>query len=716
MNMCVLSLWKGAFCVIFALDRGWVKTCFRKDDGMRHRKKLALFLALCVGAGSLVITTREGKPVRAAEAAVEEPVGGLRTWQGTQVSWSEAQKFQTNQSGLSVSSAASQDLPDYVKKSGNDYGYRKLSAKEKEAYDSLYASALEVVAGKQDIAAGSNGVYYGLTCTFGSGTVASKQKLWEILTSFVADHPEFYWIGSTFAYSISGSGEVKKIMLQMDEDYVKASDRAKYDAQIDKNLARVTALTNTTTDVYEKVRIVHDWIVSRIDYAYVSGTSTPEDSAWAHNIIGVMSDSYKAGVCESYADTFAFILSTLGIPNLYVQGDGITGSGGGGHAWNMVSFDGGETYCDMDLTWDDLNDGCEKDSKVCHYNWFAMPDSRFTKAHEADTSSSTGSDWLYDLPDAVDTMEYTYYQKHSAMANGDNVYDTVSAKAFLKKAANAAKAPNDQMPLIISDSTVFSLLQQVDSNFSSYYKFSTMTDGKVPYEGYIRYVIVNRLAHADATATPTVTPTATATPTATPTATATASQTVIPTPTATVKSTPGTTISEKPSPTNQTPAGETRQGTTAAAEDQTTQAPQQTVESTLTVKGQKYSLKDAAKKTVVFTGMTNKKKTSLSIPSAVRYKGVIYRVTEIGAKACAGNKKLKKVTIGSKIVRIRTNAFSGCVNLKKIVIKSKKITKMDSGAFKKTSKKAVVSLPKTKYKKYKTMMKKAGARGRYKKA
>ena len=703
---------------------------------MRHRKKLALFLALCVGAGSLVITTGEEKPVRAAEAAVEEPVGGLRTWQGIQVSWSEAQKFRTNQSGLSVSSAASQDLPDYVKKSGNDYGYRKLSAKEKEAYDSLYASALEVVAGKQDIAAGSNGVYYGLTCTFGSGTVASKQKLWEILTSFVADHPEFYWIGSTFAYSISGSGEVKKIMLQMDEDYVKASDRAKYDAQIDKNLARVTALTNTTTDVYEKVRIVHDWIVSRIDYAYVSGTSTPEDSAWAHNIIGVMSDSYKAGVCESYADTFAFILSTLGIPNLYVQGDGITGSGGGGHAWNMVSFDGGETYCDMDLTWDDLNDGCEKDSKVCHYNWFAMPDSRFTKAHEADTSSSTGSDWLYDLPDAVDTMEYTYYQKHSAMANGDNVYDTVSAKAFLKKAANAAKAPNDQMPLIISDYAVFSLLHQVDSNFSPPYKFSTMTDGKVPYEGYTRYVIVNRLAHADATATPTVTPTATATPTATPTATdtptaaptatatptatptatATASQTVIPTPTATVKPTPGTTVSEKPSPTNQTPAGETRQGTTAAAEDQTTQAPQQTVESTLTVKGQKYSLKDAAKNTVVFTGMTNKKKTSLSIPSAVRYKGVTYRVTEIGAKACAGNKKLKKVTIGSRIVRIRTNAFSGCVNLKKIVIKSKKITKMDSGAFKKTSKKAVISLPKTKYKKYKTMMKKAGARGRYKKA
>ena len=97
---------------------------------MRHRKKLALFLALCVGAGSLVITTREGKPVRAAEAAVEEPVGGLRTWQGTQVSWSEAQKFRTNQSGLSVSSATSQDLPDYVKKSGNDDGYRKLSAKD----------------------------------------------------------------------------------------------------------------------------------------------------------------------------------------------------------------------------------------------------------------------------------------------------------------------------------------------------------------------------------------------------------------------------------------------------------------------------------------------------------------------------------------------------------------------------------------------------------
>lgn len=114
--------------------------------------------------------------------------------------------------------------------------------------------------------------------------------------------------------------------------------------------------------------------------------------------------------------------------------------------------------------------------------------------------------------------------------------------------------------------------------------------------------------------------------------------------------------------------------------------------------------------------MTSKKTTSLSIPSAIRYKGVTYQVTEIGTRACAGNKKLKKVTIGSKIVRIRANAFSGCVNLKKIVIKSKKITKIDSGAFKKTSKKAVVSLPKAKYKKYKAMMKKAGARGRYKKA
>ena len=140
---------------------------------------------------------------------------------------SQAEKFQTKPVRVAaVSSAASSDLPDYVKKSGNDWGYRKLSAKEKEAYDSLCASALGGRGSKQDIAAGSKWSHYGLTCTLAVVLVASK-KPWEILTSFVADHPEFLLDWQYLSYSISGSGEVKKIMLQMDEDYVKASDRAK---------------------------------------------------------------------------------------------------------------------------------------------------------------------------------------------------------------------------------------------------------------------------------------------------------------------------------------------------------------------------------------------------------------------------------------------------------------------------------------------------------
>ena len=65
------------------------------------------------------------------------------------------------------------------------------------------------------------------------------------------------------------------------------------------------------------------------------------------------------------------------------QGDGITGSGGGGHAWNMVSFDGERLIVIWILHGMTLNDGCEKDSKVCHYITGLRCQTAVSKAHEA---------------------------------------------------------------------------------------------------------------------------------------------------------------------------------------------------------------------------------------------------------------------------------------------------------------------------------------------
>ena len=59
---------------------------------------------------------------------------------------------------------------------------------------------------------------------------------------------------------------------------------------------------------------------------------------------------------------------------------------------------------------------------------------------------------------------------------------------------------------------------------------------------------------------------------------------------------------------------------------------------------------------------------------------------------------------------IGESAFSGCKKLKNITIKTKKLTtkKVGSKAFKGIHKKAVIKVPKSKLKAYKTMLKKRG--------
>ena len=75
---------------------------------------------------------------------------------------------------------------------------------------------------------------------------------------------------------------------------------------------------------------------------------------------------------------------------------------------------------------------------------------------------------------------------------------------------------------------------------------------------------------------------------------------------------------------------------------------------------------------------------SVTIPSYIRIDGRKFYVTTIGK-----------------------GAFRGCSKLKKITIKSKRITKIGSNSFKGINKKAIIKVPKSKYKKYKKMIENA---------
>ena len=129
---------------------------------------------------------------------------------------------------------------------------------------------------------------------------------------------------------------------------------------------------------------------------------------------------------------------------------------------------------------------------------------------------------------------------------------------------------------------------------------------------------------------------------------------------------------------------------------------------TLTVSSKKIKVKvtSSSKKnpTVTVTKITDKNVKKLTIPAAVKVKGVTYKVTAISDKAFKGNKKLTTVTIGSNVTKIGKEAFSGCKNLKKITVTAGKLKTISKNAFKGINKKATITVKGTK--KAKTALKK----------
>ncbi|MCM1499189.1 MAG: Ig-like domain-containing protein [Clostridium sp.] len=113
-----------------------------------------------------------------------------------------------------------------------------------------------------------------------------------------------------------------------------------------------------------------------------------------------------------------------------------------------------------------------------------------------------------------------------------------------------------------------------------------------------------------------------------------------------------------------------------------------------------YKVTDVEQKTVSCVKPANTKKTNIVIPAIVRYEGTAYKVNAIDDFAFKNNKKIKKVVIGKNVTAIGKQAFYGCKKLKMIDVRTKKLSKVGSKAFKKISKKPTVKVPKGKIKKY----------------
>ena len=234
----------------------------------------------------------------------------------------------------------------------------------------------------------------------------STDQALSVWKTYKDDNPLYYWLSNTVTYS----GE--SITLLIEEDYANGKVRSYYNQLIEDQVEAYSSTLYEGANEYDIALAYHDAILTAVDYSY-DESNQPEDSAWAHNIIGVFNG--QGAVCEGYARTYQLLLNYSGIENIFVTGDG----SGEEHAWNLVKMNDGNWYW-CDLTWDDtFVGGLNTNWKWgISYNYFLVNDTQntlieeggwqygsevaFLENHTYDTSTGSGIDFLYDLPERAE--------------------------------------------------------------------------------------------------------------------------------------------------------------------------------------------------------------------------------------------------------------------------------------------------------------------------
>lgn len=267
------------------------------------------------------------------------------------------------------------DMNLYVKDYKDNYGYKALANDlehgtfMQDAYKNFYESSLNVLNSKENIELDSsktetetvNFVNIYQTPWFEDSSLIDYYKsAWSV---FVAENPIFYFLsnGSLTRTQKSTTTETKngEIVSQKEEiEYsfiLVAYDNFSKFSERDAINKKIVKMFDSTKDInlkennYDKVFEINNYLKNNLVYAYKKDGVTPEDSYWAHNIIGLL--NYNKGVCECYTKCFKLLSDYYGLNTLSVYGKTVKKQEA--HAWNYVNL--GDNWYGMDVTWNDSN-------------------------------------------------------------------------------------------------------------------------------------------------------------------------------------------------------------------------------------------------------------------------------------------------------------------------------------------------------------------------
>ena len=387
----------------------------------------------------------EGSAAASSEQLVEQegpelPVGGWTPPTVDRVP-NDFEVVKDHSEKKSLRSAKNGDIDEVFIKGASRVGYNSLDSEDMKAfYNAIDEAITDFVMSGRDIEPSEYNKYIVAEVNYKQFGDLGFYGATVAFDAYDYDQPTYYWLSSNL------SSNDTSLYILTEQDYASASVRREIDEMVCSGVREYARIAESGTDTLDKIAIIHDKIENEISYARKNGVSVKEK--WAHGVHGAFDPAHKQGVCEGYADTFALMMNYLGIPNYYIVGyanpDPVNDPrGGGGHAWNAVSADGGQTYLYMDLTWDDNG------VYGFDYQYFGMPASDFERTHfKSNPQAEYDAHWLYEINEEfTNRFEDTYYYAGGFYYDGSTDVKALVSAAFAK----AARA-GDFMTFLAPDS------------------------------------------------------------------------------------------------------------------------------------------------------------------------------------------------------------------------------------------------------------------------
>lgn len=236
------------------------------------------------------------------------------------------------------------------------YYYSRLPDNEKQVYKEIYKGCME----HKDIIP--------LTATENQINKSCNR----ILQALTDDNPLLYFVNQSVMDIAKDSAGNMAVMPQY---FFSNQTISNYNKKI-QNVANklISDLKLTEGSEQDKVRKVHDYICSNVEYDY-GGSDGSDISRFiaAHNIIGVF--AHRKAQCEGIAKAVKVLLNAVDVKCIFVTGKSETDNGLGDHGWNIVNIDGQPYHLDVTM---DIGAGSDE---YVSYDYFNITDAQIRKNH-----------------------------------------------------------------------------------------------------------------------------------------------------------------------------------------------------------------------------------------------------------------------------------------------------------------------------------------------